>query len=157
MAAENPPVNPKEDEMTNDNLKDTIDCYTAFGRGDMQPLMEKLSPDVTWGMVGRPEDVPMAGIRSGIAGVQEFFKTLKQVQQLKDFAPQRFLAAEDTVFVIGHTKWVMNNNGVTGENDWIHVLTFKDGKVVKYRGYQDTGLLAEAYHAKPATKRAVNA
>ena len=143
--------------MSNDNLKNTQEAYAAFGRGDMQPLMDSLSPDVTWGMVGRPHDVPMAGIRNGKAGVMEFFKVLHEVQQLKDFTPQKFVATDDTVCVIGHTKWTMNNNGVSGENDWVHVITFKDGKIIKYRGHQDTGLLAEAYHAKPALKRAANA
>ena len=97
-----------------------------------------------------------AGIRNGKAGVMEFFKVLHEVQQLKDFTPQKFVATDDTVCVIGHTKWTMNNNGVSGENDWVHVITFKDGKIIKYRGHQDTGLLAEAYHAKPAQKRAAN-
>jgi hypothetical protein len=32
----------------------------------------------------------------------------------------------------------------------------RDGKVCAYRGYQDTGLLAEANHAAPAVKRAAN-
>ncbi len=142
--------------MSNENLKKVQDAYAGFGRGDMQPLMDILSPDVSWGMVGRPHDVPMAGIRQGKAGVNEFFKTLHEVQQLKDFAVQKFVASDDTVCVIGHTKWVMNDSGVAGENDWVHVITFKDDKVITYRGHQDTGLLAEAYHAKPALKRAAN-
>ena len=148
--------NPMEDIMSKTNLELVQDVYAAFGRGDMQALMDALHPDVTWGMIGRPQDVPMAGIRNGKAGVGEFFKILHEVQQLRDFAPQKFVATDDTVCVIGHTKWTMNNNGVAGENDWVHVLTLKDGKIIKYRGHQDTGLLAEAYHAKPATKRAAN-
>jgi uncharacterized protein len=144
-----------EDTMNNGNLKLVQNIYAAFGRGDMQPLMDALDPNVTWAMIG-PEDVPMAGIRHGKAGVMEFFKTLKEVQQLREFAPLKFLAADDTVVVIGHTKWTMNNNGVSGENDWVHVMTFMNGKIISYRGHQDTALLTQAYHAKPALKRAAN-
>ena len=134
--------------MSNDNLKRTQEAYAAFGRGDMQPLMDSLSPDVTWGMIGRPHDVPMAGIRKGKQGALDFFQTLQEVQELKEFAPQKFVGDDDTVVIIGHTKWKMHKSGVEGENDWVHVFTIKDGLVTSFRGHQDTGLLAEAYHGR---------
>ena len=142
--------------MENTNLTLVQDAYAAFSRGDMQTLMDMLDPDVSWGMVGDPKDVPMAGIRTGKAGVGEFFRILHEVQQLDKFEPQKFLAGGDTVAVIGHTNWTMNRSGVSGDNDWVHVLTLKDGKVTKYRGHQDTAKLAAAYHAEPALKRAAN-
>ena len=138
--------------MDNDNLEKTQNAYAGFMRGDLEPLLNLLSSDVSWGMVGRTHDVPMAGIRQGKDGVLEFFRVLHEVQQLKDFAPQKFVASGDTVCVIGHTKWIMNKSGVAGGNDWVHVITFKDGKIISYRGHQDTALLAEAYHAKRAAK-----
>lgn len=136
------------------NAKLIQDLYAAFGRGDLNAVIDACAPDVTWGTVGRPKDVPFSGIRSGKEGVVEFFKALKQTQELKQFQPQRFLGAEDMVFVLGHTQWTMNNNGISGENDWVHIYTLKDGKIVKFRGHLDTGLLAEAYHAAPAARRA---
>jgi uncharacterized protein len=142
--------------MEKTNLKLVQDAYAAFGRGDMQVLMDMLAPDVSWGMIGDPKEVPMAGIRTGKAGVGEFFRILHEVQQLEKFEPLKFLAADDTVAVIGHTNWTMNRNGVSGENDWVHVYTFKDGKVTQYRGHQDTAKLANAYLAEPAMKRAAN-
>ena len=143
--------------MSHANIKIVQDAYAAFGRGDIPALLTLLADDVSWGMVGRPEDFPAAGIKQGKAGVAEFFRQLKDAQQITHFEPQRLLAADDTVVAIGHAGWIMNKSGITGENDWVHVFTFRDGKVATYRGHQDTGLLAAAYHAQPVTRRVAGA
>ncbi len=142
--------------MSNANIKLVQDCYATFGRGDIPGLLEKLSDDVSWGMIGRPEDVPMAGVRHGRAGAAEFFRCLKETQQITRFSPTDFAANEHNVYVGGSAAWIMNRNGVAGENAWVHVFTIRDGKVCAFRGHQDTGLLAAAYHAAPAVNRAAN-
>ena len=142
--------------MSNANIKLVQDVYAAFGRGDIPAVLGMLAPDVTWGMVGREQDVPMAGIRAGKAGAGEFFRLLKETQQITRFEPQKFSAAEDMVFVSGRAAWIMCRSGESGENEWLHVFTIRDGKVAEYRGYQDTAMLAQAYHAMPAAKRAAN-
>jgi ketosteroid isomerase-like protein len=137
--------------MTHPNIKLVQDIYAAFGRGDLAFILDAVHPDITWGLVGSPEDVPMAGIRSGKAGVTDFFKCLKETQQLTAFTPTTFAAGDDTVFVLGHAAWIMHSNGTVGDNPWVHVFVIKGGKVVSYRGFQDTALLAKAHHA-PARK-----
>lgn len=138
--------------MTTANIKFVQDIYAAFGRGDVAAVVDACAPDVTWGLVGSPDDIPMAGIRSGRAGVGEFFRSLKETQQLTAFRPMTFADSGDTVFVLGNAEWIMNRNGVSGSNDWVHVITIRGGKVISYRGHQDTALLSHAYHAAPGAK-----
>ena len=140
--------------MSSANINLVQDIYAAFGRRDIPAMLEKLAPDATWGMVGRPEDVPMAGIRSGKAGAIEFFRILAETQDITSFEPQRFVGGENMVFAFGRIKWIMRRNGVAGENEFLHVFTIRDGMVCAWRGYQDTGSLAEAYHRATAAKRA---
>ena len=140
--------------MSNANIKLVQDVYAAFGRRDIPAVLDALTPDVTWGLVGREKDVPMAGIRNGKAGAGEFFRLLTETQELTAFEPRKFAAADDTVFVAGRAAWIMCKSRVAGENEWVHVFTIRDGKISAFRGHQDTGLLAEAYHALPAAKRA---
>jgi uncharacterized protein len=142
--------------VSNANIKIVQDAYAAFGRQDIESLLAMLTPDVSWGMVGREQDVPMAGIRQGRAGAAEFFRLLKETQDVTSFEPRKFMAAEDKVFCWGHVTWIMCRSRIVGENDFLHVFTIRDGKICSFRGHQDTGLLAEAYHAVPATKRAAN-
>ncbi len=139
---------------TDSNVKLVQDVYGAFGRGDIQAVLDTLAPDVTWGLVGREQDLPFAGIRQGKAGAAEFFRALKETQQLTSFEPKTFRGADDMVFVQGRAAWIMCRNGVSGENDWLHAFTIRNGKVTAYRGYQDTALLSQAYQAAPAGKRA---
>lgn len=137
--------------MTHPNIELVQDIYAAFGRGDIAFILDAVAPDITWGLVGNAEDIPMAGIRSGKAGVTDFFKSLKETQQITAFSPRSFAANDDTVFVLGHAAWIMNSNGTTGENPGVHVFGIKAGKVTSYRGFQDTALLSKAHHA-PARK-----
>lgn len=142
--------------MSDANIKLVQDVYAAFGRRDIAAVLDKVTPDVTWGMIGRAKDIPIAGIRQGKAGVGEFFKTLAETQELTGFTPQKLAAADDTVFVLGHATWRMHRSGVRGENTWVHVFTIRDGKVTSFRGHWDTATLAEAYHAAPGMKAAAN-
>jgi len=143
--------------MTQSNIQRVQEIYGCFKRGDIPTVLSNLTDDAMFGMVGRAHDVPMAGLRQGKAGAAEFFRLLNETQELRGFTPKVFASNEDTVFVLGHTEWTMRSNGVSGENAWVHVFTFnKVGQCTGFQGHQDTGLLAEAYHATPAAKRVVN-
>ena len=140
--------------MSDANIKIVQDIYAAFGRRDIETVLAALAPDVSWGIVGRAEDVPFAGIRHHTAGAGEFFRLLAETQEISRFEPQKFMAAADTVFAWGRYDWTMRRSGVSGVSEWLHVFTIRDGKVVSWRGHQDTAMLAKAYHAAPAAKRA---
>jgi ketosteroid isomerase-like protein len=143
--------------MTQTNIQRVQANYGLFKEGNIPAVLANLSDEAIFGMVGRAHDVPMAGLRKGKAGAAEFFKLLKETQELRSFTPLKFAANEDMVFVLGRTEWTMRRSGVSGENAWVHVWTFdKNGLCTGFQGHQDTGLLAEAYHAAPAQKRVAN-
>ncbi len=144
--------------MSTANTNFVQDLYGAFKRRDMQTVLDALVPDVTWGMVGREQDLPMAGVRHGKAGAADVFRVMAEMVEIVEFEPPTFLAAEDKVFIWGRWRWTMRNNGCAGENEWLHVFSIRDGKVTQWRGYNDTAQLALAYRAAPAAviKRATN-
>jgi uncharacterized protein len=144
--------------MSAANTKFVQDLYAAFKRRDIETVLDALAPDATWGMVGREQDLPMAGIRRGRAGAAEFFSVMAEMVEVAAFEPRAYLAAEDKVFIWGHWRWIMRNSGCPGENEWLHVFTIRDGKVTQWRGYNDTAQLAAAWRAAPVTaiKHAAN-
>jgi uncharacterized protein len=144
--------------MSTANKKFVQDLYAAFMRGDIQAIVDACAPDVTWGIVGREQDLPMLGIRSGKAGVAVFFQTMHDIHDITEFEPKTFVAAEDKVFVWGRYRWIMRANGCPGENEWLHVATIQDGRIASWRGYNDTAYLVAAYRAAPAAaaKKAAN-
>src|ERR1700738_2849239 len=145
-----------EDTMSNANIKLVQDAYAAFGKGDIPAILDMMTPDVAIGIVGRTKDAPFFGMHSGPAGAAEFFKMLDEALAISKFEPQRFLASEEKVFVWGRYTWTMRNSGVSDDTEWLHVITVRDGKMSAWRGHNDTAMLAAAYHATPAAKRAAN-
>jgi uncharacterized protein len=141
--------------MSNDNVKLVQEGYAAFGRGDIPFVLDRMTSDVTMGIVGRPEDLELFGIRAGKAGAQEFFRLLNETHEIHTFVPDRFLGAEDKVFVWGHYSWTMRRSGVSKESSWLHELTIRDGMICAWHGHNDTAMLMAAYHGQPA-KRAAN-
>src|SRR5262249_44821730 len=113
-----------------------------------------LTEDVTWGMVGREQDLPMAGIREGKPGAASFFKTMAETVEVTKFEVLSLVEAGDTVFASGRWTWTMRNNACPGDSEWLHVSTLRDGRAPHSRGYNDTAQLALASRA-PA-KRAAN-
>jgi ketosteroid isomerase-like protein len=149
-------LNAMEDTMSDANIKLLQDAFDAFKRGDIPAVLDAMAPDVSWGLLGREEDIPMLGIRRGKAGAAEFFRLLNEVQEITAFEPRAYLAAQDKVFAWGRTAWIMRGNGVAGDNDWLVDATFRDGKLTAFHGYLDTAMLTAAYRAAPAAKRAAN-
>ena len=142
--------------MSNANIKLVQDAYAAFGKGDLPAILDMMTPDVRFGIVGRKQDAPFFGIHNGKAGAAEFFKLLDEAHAITKFEPRRFLAAEEKVFVWGRYTWTMRKSGVSDDTEWLHVFTIRDGKVSEWLGHNDTAMLAAAYHAAPTTKRASN-
>jgi ketosteroid isomerase-like protein len=140
--------------MNNASIKIVQDLYAAFKRRDLQTVLDGLSPDVSWGMVGREQDVPMAGIRHGKSGAADFFRTMGETVEIVSFEPGSYLAADDKVFAWGTWRYIVRHNGCAGENEWLHVFTVRDGKIVNWRGHNDTAQIAAAYRAAPAKQAA---
>src|SRR5919199_3019016 len=124
--------------MSNDNVQLVQSLYAAFGRGDIAAILAALVPDVSWESVGRTQDFPTLGARQGVAAVQEFFRTVAETLQFSDFSPREFYGVDDRVFVLGHYAATIRKTGRTISSDWVHVFTFRDRKVTRWREHTDT-------------------
>ncbi|MEI9947899.1 MAG: nuclear transport factor 2 family protein [Pseudomonadota bacterium] len=140
--------------MSNPNIKLVQNGYAQFGRGDVPGILEMMTPDVSIGIVGRQEDEPFFGIRQNKEGAADFFRGLHEAHEIHLFEPQRYIAAEDKVFVWGHYHWTMRKSGVSKDTQWLHVWTIRGGKCASLHGHNDTAMLAEAYHAAQAKRAA---
>jgi uncharacterized protein len=115
-----------------ENLRIVQEGYTAFGRGDIATALSSYADDVDWAMPGSPDVVPYAGRRRGREQVAQFYSTFAQTE---DVELQDFIAQGDKVLVLGHYKGRVKSTGRSYTKDFIHVVTLRDGKVVKFREY----------------------
>jgi hypothetical protein len=133
--------------MSNANVSLVQSLYAAFGRGEIPTIIAAMAPDVDWSLIGRQDDHPLFGARSGSSQVQEFFKMLAELQESVSFTPKEFYASDDRVFVLGHYNWKIRKTGRHAESDWCHIFTVKNGKITKFLEFTDTAQFAEAVRA----------
>ena len=125
------------------NLDVVRRLYDAFGRGALEEMLALLDPDVSWRTPGAP-DLPTGGLRHGIPAVREFFALLLNTFDFADFTPHDFLAAGDKVVVLGTSREGRKGSGRLVDFRWVHVFTFRNGKIVAFEEPADvTELVAE--------------
>jgi len=105
-----------------------------------------LTPEIDWQTVGAGP-YPTFGPRKGAVAVQQFLQQVGENEEFSDFSPREFYAADDKVFVLGNYALKMKKTGKPVACEWVHVFTFRDGKVVRWREHTDTAQFAAAYRS----------
>ena len=126
------------------NVKAVQALYAAVDKGDIAAVVAGVSDDVRWEVVGRRSDCPCMGVRNGKAGVAEFFSIVVATYDFNEFTPKNFYGVGDKVFVLGHYAETNKLTKKGFDSDFVHVFTFRDGKISMFQEYLDTAKEAEA-------------
>jgi ketosteroid isomerase-like protein len=127
------------------NTKVVQDAYAAFGRGDIQVVIDSLGDDIVWqGVKGAGKNVPMSGERRGKPAVGEFFKQVGANLTFSTFEPREFVAQDDQVVAIGHHA-AMTSAKKTFASDFVMVFTLRGGKIVLFREFLDSAAINAAF------------
>jgi len=131
------------------NIQTVQQAYEAFGRGDIQGVLDMLTQDVTWSMPG-PAEIPHAGNRHGVAGAAEFFRLLNEMDEVLHFEPREFFTKDDKVAVLGRYRARARATGKVMDYGWAHIFTVQGGKISSFLEYCDTAAIAAAYRQEAA-------
>ena len=131
-------------DVSSMNLRAVQELYAAFGNRDIKAILDMLSPDVEWGEPSNPFN-PAGGTRHGHAGFLEWANIGRQAEDIIVLEPRQFLSDDSSVAVVGYTKCVAKPTGKTYETDFVHLFTFKDGKVARFKEFFDTYVAGEAF------------
>lgn len=126
------------------NLEIVRDVYAAFGRADLESILARLDPEVSWRTPG-PADVPTAGLRHGVAEVREFFGLLLNTFDMQEFRPADFLAQGEKVVVLGTSREAPKGTGRFVDFRWVQVFTLRNGKIVDFDEAADISALTEEF------------
>ncbi|HUJ35094.1 MAG TPA: nuclear transport factor 2 family protein [Solirubrobacteraceae bacterium] len=112
-------------------------AYAAFSAGDAAAAMEILADDIEW---VTPGNSAISGTVHGKQAVGALWAQLTG----KGFTttPQFWFSDDARVVVLTHTTVE------GGEADSCDVLTFRDGKVVKFQNAGDTALIERVFGSK---------
>ena len=141
--------------MSEQNVQVVQQAYAAFGRGDVDGILDVCADNVVWeGVIGASANVPHAGIRHGKAEVREFFQQVAESITFQRFEPREFIAQGDRVVVLGSYAGTANPTGKTMESDWVMVFRLNGGKVSEFREFTDSAKLNAAYEPRAAAATA---
>ena len=118
-------------------------CYTEFGKGNPQGVLNLLTDDVTWIDPGYPQ-IHYAGKRAGKNEVMNFFIEMNKAVTFTRFEPQQFINDGNEVVVKGYFTGKSNETGKTFETEWVMIWEVVDEKVKHYQAYIDTYNVASA-------------
>ncbi|HLE63949.1 MAG TPA: nuclear transport factor 2 family protein [Pyrinomonadaceae bacterium] len=127
-----------------ENTKVVQRGYESFKSGDIQGLLDLFSEDIQWHLP-KMENVPFAGKRQGREQVKQFFASLADAQEVKQFELREVIAQGDKVVALGHYIWRVKSTGREFAADWAHVWTVRDGKLTRLHEYTDTAAAVSAY------------
>ena len=127
-----------------DNINIVRKIYAAFAKRDINEILNMLSPDVVWEEPANPFN-PAAGKRHGKAGFLEWLNIGRKSEEILVLQPKQFLADNDTIAVAGYTKCLAKTTGKSYETDFVHLVTIKDGKIIRFQEFFDTYAAAEAF------------
>ena len=130
---------------TQESLQVVKEGYAAFGRGDIAGLLALMADDVEWTSPG--VGLPMSGTYRGVDGVTNFFQKLASEVEMLDFQPREFVADGDRVLVLGSQSAKIRATNRVVNLEWAMSFTVRGGKIVNFREYADTKVIAEAYQS----------
>jgi ketosteroid isomerase-like protein len=130
--------------MSDQNMKTVQGIYEAFGRGDVEHILDQLTDDVDWASEAGGGIAPWHGDHDGKAAVPRFFEALAKAAEVTEFTPLSFATNDDgDVMTVVRFGMTVPATGKRGTMDLHHWFQFRDGKVRRYRGTEDTALVAE--------------
>jgi ketosteroid isomerase-like protein len=129
------------------NIKTIQMLYEAFGRGDVATILANVTDDVDWATEASGTGAPWYGPHRGPDGVAEFFTQFGSTMEVQDFTPLTFAATDDEVLTVVRCVATSRATGRRMAHDLHHYFRFQDGKVVYYRGTEDTAQTEAALEA----------
>ncbi|MFN8050674.1 MAG: nuclear transport factor 2 family protein [Acidimicrobiales bacterium] len=120
--------------------------YAAVARNDLDAILDEVADDVDWAANAASSSVPWYGPLRGRAGVADFFAAIGSNVEITDFTPLGYAANETDVMVPVRWSYVVRSTGERAEMTMQHWWRFAEGKIVFFRGAEDSQQSSRAFH-----------
>jgi ketosteroid isomerase-like protein len=128
------------------NLTTAKEMYEAFGRGDVEAILERVTDDVDWSTDASVESAPWYGPRHGKEGVRSFFEAIGKTGPVTEFTPVSFATNDDgDVMVFIRYAFTVTATGKRVAMNMHHYWKFRDEKVCFVRSSEDSAQVAAAF------------
>ncbi len=124
------------------NSQSIRELYAAFSRGDIETLLKAMTEDVDW---YSPGTTSFSGRRSGRDQVRRYFEELNHLVSFDEFDLDDVLIDGDKAVTMGRERVKVKETGRHFESDWVHVFTYRAGRISAVRLFFDTHAMAAAF------------
>jgi ketosteroid isomerase-like protein len=121
------------------NVDEARAAYEAFSTGDMERLSEGFAEDAEW---VSSDELPLGGVTSGREAILANFAQIPNYWSEFKVEPARFLDCGDAVVITG--TQTATGEGGSFEAPFVHVMEFRDGKVVRGEFHADSAKALKA-------------
>ena len=128
----------------NPNIEIVRRLYEAFRGGDVAAILALLDPAVEWTEPENPFN-PAGGTRRGHEGFLEWLRIGHEAEEILSLEPRQFLSDDSSVAVVGRSICRARTTGRVYETDFVHLVTFRDGRVIRFQEFFDTYAAGEAF------------
>jgi hypothetical protein len=119
--------------------------YAAFGSGDIDGVLAELADDVDWAAEAAGTSVPWWGNFHGKDEVPRFFEEIGANVDVTEFDLVSLASNDADVVATLHWTYTVRATGKTAAMYMQHWWRFADGKIVFFRGSEDTEQSARAF------------
>ena len=127
------------------NLATVQRLYEAYGRGDVEAVLADLADDVDWAAEAASTSVPWYGSFHGKNEVPRFFKEIGTNIAVTEFTVVGLTSNDTDVVATVHWAYTVNATGKSAAMYMQHWFRFADGKIVFFRGSEDSEQSARAF------------
>ena len=119
--------------------------YAAYGRGDLDAVVADLADDVDWAAEASGTALPWWGSFRGAGEVPRFFKEIAANLDVTEFDIVSLTSNDTDVVAVVHWTFTVRSTGRTASMYMQHWWRFENGKIVFFRGSEDTAQSAAAF------------
>jgi uncharacterized protein len=131
------------------NAQLVSDIFDEVAKGNGAPFWEACSDDLVWRTIGEGS---WSGEFSGKQTIiDEVFRPLNRVLVERATIPTRVIDGGDVIVLQARGK-NLTRDGQRYDNDYVFVIHFEEGKIVRYEEYCDTELIARVLPDRIAAK-----
>lgn len=131
--------------QTDPKIESVQRLYAAYGNRDVPAVLAELADDVDWAAEAASTTVPWYGNYRGKDQVPGFFQAIGEHVDVTEFTIVGFAANDTDVVTTIHWTYTVKATGKTAAMYMQHWWRFADGKVVFFRGSEDSEQSAAAF------------
>ena len=120
--------------------------YDAFLAGDLESIYALLDPEIEWEIVGS-EEVPHFGVYRGIDEVKRFFSIIGEINRVESFEVLALTETASGAYVECRERGHFAGHPMHFDMRSCQLLDIRDGRIVRFRIYQDTAQMVDAWRS----------